>query len=242
MQDNVEVGEASLWAVVPAAGIGSRMLADRPKQYLELDGKTVIEHTLQRLASHPKIKAIIVSVAKDDPWWPALTLKLDCPIHVVEGGTERADSVYNGLVAIEKMVEKDPWVLVHDAARPCLRHEDIDLMLELLDDHPIGGILGIPVTDTVKRTNEDKEIVETVSRQGLWRASTPQMYHLNVLKKSLESAQEQGLIVTDEASAIAHAGLQSMMVEGHADNIKITLPHDLALASLFLKQQREEGQ
>ena len=227
------------WAIVPAAGIGTRMLADRPKQYLALEGKTVIEHTLQRLASHPKIMGIVVAVAENDPWWPLIDINLECPIHLVTGGDERADSVLNALTALTDITDEDPWVLVHDAARPCLRHQDIDKMLMTLSEHSVGGILGIPVNDTVKRVNSQLEIVDTVSRQGLWRASTPQMFHLLTLKQALQQAKEQQIKVTDEASAIEYAGFQAIMVEGHADNIKITVPQDLALASLFLQQQRE---
>jgi len=229
-----------VWAIVPAAGIGSRMQADRPKQYLDLDGKTVLEHTLQRLADHPRIKGIIVAVAENDPWWAQVSEKSYTPIHVVIGGKERADSVYNALAALAKISDDDPWVLVHDAARPCLRHQDIDHMLATLVNHPVGGILGIPVTDTVKRANAENEITETVERQGLWRASTPQMFRLNTLKDALYTAKKQQLVVTDEASAIELSGLKAVMVEGHADNIKITVPQDLALASLFLKQQGEQ--
>lgn len=227
----------AVWAVIPAAGIGSRMQADRPKQYLDLDGKMVIEHTLQRLAGHPEITGIIVAVAENDPWWVGVSVTTDTPIHVVIGGEERADSVFNALIALEKLSADEPWVLVHDAARPCVRHQDIDLMLETLRNHAVGGILGIPVTDTVKRATVDNMITETVERQGLWRASTPQMFRLTILRDALKSAKKQQLIVTDEASAIELAGLQAVMVEGHADNIKITVPQDLALARLFLKQQ-----
>lgn len=228
-----------VWAVVPAAGIGSRMQADRPKQYLDLEGKPVIEHTLERLASHPNIKGIIVAVAENDPWWSECLQDYDCPIHIVSGGAERADSVLNALKELSKLSGDDPWVMVHDAARPCLQHQDIDTMLLTLSGHAVGGILGIPVNDTVKRANADNVITETVSRQGLWRASTPQMFHLKQLKNALISAKEQQLVVTDEASAIELAGFQVMMVEGHADNIKITVPQDLALASLYLQLQRE---
>ena len=227
-----------VWAVVPAAGIGSRMEADRPKQYLDLDGKTVLEHTLQRLISHPRIKGIIVAIAQNDPWWPQISVAGNDPIHVVVGGVERADSVFHALTELAKFADDDPWVLVHDAARPCLRHQDIDQMLDKLSNHPVGGILGIPVNDTVKRTNYEHEITETVERNGLWRASTPQMFHVHALKQALETAKEQQLKVTDEASAMELAGFQPLMVEGHSDNIKITVPQDLALASLFLQQQK----
>jgi len=229
-----------VWAIVPAAGIGARMLADRPKQYLVLEGKTVLEHTLHRLASHPRITGLIVAIAEHDPYLPALSLPINCPVHLVSGGAERADSVFNALQHLSSLCNDDPWVLVHDAARPCLRHQDIDQMLLKLISHKVGGILGIPVNDTVKRVNARDEITDTVCRQGLWRASTPQMFHLQALKSALTIAKEQQVIVTDEASAMELAGLKPVMVEGHSDNIKITLPQDLALASLFLQLQDRE--
>ncbi len=227
----------SVWAVVPAAGIGSRMQADRPKQYLDLNGKMVLQRTLQGLVEHSCIEGIVVAVADNDPWWAQISVDTTKPVHVAIGGKERADSVYNALIALANIADDNPWVMVHDAARPCLRHSDIDQMLTRLSGHSVGGILGIPVTDTVKRTNEKGDIIETVERQGLWRASTPQMFRLNTLKEALLHAKKQQLVVTDEASAIEFMGLQAMMIEGHADNIKITLPQDLDLAGLFLKQQ-----
>jgi 2-C-methyl-D-erythritol 4-phosphate cytidylyltransferase len=154
----------SVWAVVPAAGIGSRMQADRPKQYLEIDNKTVLERTLERLATHPKIKGIVISLAEHDAWWPQLSLDLLCPVHIVEGGEERYHSVLNALTFLSEQQHNDDWVLVHDAARPCLRHQDIDLMLETLNKDAVGGILGIPVTDTVKRVDENNVITDTVCR------------------------------------------------------------------------------
>lgn len=229
-----------VWAIVPAAGIGSRMQADKPKQYLLLNDKSVLQHTLERLASHPRIEGIVVALAPDDPWWSQLKIELDCELLLVEGGDARADSVLNALVLLQQHSEEDVWVMVHDAARPCLRHEDIDRMLDALLTHQVGGILGVPVTDTVKRVAPDNTIVDTVDRHGLWRAATPQMFRLGLLQKALTVAAEQGLSVTDEASAMEVAGWQPMMVEGHPDNIKITLPQDLALAALFLQQQAGE--
>jgi len=226
-----------VWAVVPAAGIGARMQADRPKQYLQLDNKPVLQHTLERLASHPDIEGIVIAIAVHDQWWSELELELPCPLLIAEGGKERADSVLNALQLLANSTDFDPWVLVHDAARPCLRHEDIDRMLNTLLTHEVGGILGIPVTDTVKRVDANNTIQETVCRNGLWRAATPQMFRMHKLLKCLTIATEQGLSVTDEASAMELTGWQPMMVEGHSDNIKITIPQDLALAHLYLQQQ-----
>lgn len=229
----------TVWAVVPAAGIGSRMQSDIPKQYLLLNDKPVLQHTLERLASHPRIEGIVIALADQDPWWSELDFNPDCEMLLAKGGKQRADSVLNALHALAIHTDNDPWVMVHDAARPCLRHQDIDRMLETLISHQVGGILGVPVTDTVKRADADRQILETVDRNGLWRAATPQMFRLGLLKKALESASRQGLSVTDEASAMELAGWQPMMVEGHQDNIKITLPQDLALAALFMRQQVE---
>lgn len=229
------------WAVVPAAGIGERMQADRPKQYLPLANKMVIEHSLLRLASHDKIAGIVVAISPTDAWWPTLSLSLDCPLYVVDGGEQRAHSVLNALADLAQRVDDDPWVLVHDAARPCLRLEDMDRMLTMLSDHSVGGILGVTVNDTVKRTGLDNIISETIDRRNLWRAATPQMFHLRLLKRALESALEQQFPVTDEASAIELMGLRPIMIDGHNDNIKITVPQDLALAEWHLQQQRGEA-
>lgn len=215
------------------------MQSDIPKQYLLLNDKPVLQHTLERLASHPRIEGIVIALADQDPWWSELDFNPDCEMLLAKGGKQRADSVLNALHALAIHTDNDPWVMVHDAARPCLRHQDIDRMLETLISHQVGGILGVPVTDTVKRADADRQILETVDRNGLWRAATPQMFRLGLLTKALESASSQGLSVTDEASAMELAGWQPMMVEGHQDNIKITLPQDLALAALFMRQQVE---
>lgn len=229
--------KSKVWAVVPAAGIGSRMQADRPKQYLLLDNHPVIFHTLQRLVSHPLIEGIVIALSANDPYWPSLNVPSHWPIHTTLGGDERADSVNNALALLKSLTAEDPWVLVHDAARPCIRHSDIDNMLQELGNDPIGGILGVPLSETVKRVNTDNTIEATVDRTGLWRASTPQMFRLKALTEALTQAKQCNINITDEASAMEFMGLAPKMVAGHADNIKITLPQDLALAALFLQQQ-----
>ncbi|MFZ5594474.1 MAG: 2-C-methyl-D-erythritol 4-phosphate cytidylyltransferase [Pseudomonadota bacterium] len=229
---------ANYWAVIPAAGIGARMGAAIPKQYLPLHGGTVIEHTVQRFLSHPRLSGVVVVIAPDDVHWPRTRLRGDAvPLIAVEGGAERYHSVLNGLIRLTDIAEPHDWVLVHDAARPCLRHDDIDRLIATLADHPVGGLLGVPVSDTVKRTGNEGNILETVSRAGLWRALTPQMFRLGELAGALKHVVDNKLAVTDEAAAMELAGHVPRMVEGHADNIKITVPQDLALAELFLKQQ-----
>lgn len=226
------------WAVVPAAGVGRRMGSEIPKQYLSLNGKTVIEHTLQTLLDNPKIEAIYLSISAGDTYWSGKAIASNPKIVTVDGGAERCHSVLNALKVLQERAKQTDWVLVHDAARPCLRQEDLDLLIDLLAEHPVGGVLGIPVRDTMKRTDGAGATTETVARDGLWHAYTPQMFRLGVLQQALDAAIENGLMVTDDASAIELAGMQPQMIEGHDDNIKITRPEDLALASFYLEQQR----
>ncbi len=226
----------SFWVIVPAAGIGSRMRADRPKQYLPLAHQTVIEHTLRKLLDYPRFKTLYVGLSADDGYWDKLPLSQQPNIVTFEGGSERVETVLNGLHAIADIAAPDDWVLVHDVARPCISLDDIDHLVRQLEDHAVGGILGVPVADTVKQV-ENGLIIGTVDRTLLWRAFTPQMYRYQTLRNALERGLERGVVITDEASAIEALGLTSEMVMGSADNIKITQPGDLALAELYLARQ-----
>jgi len=232
-------GHPALWAVVPAAGRGTRMRADIPKQYLPLAGGTVIGHTLTRLGTHPAVQGLIVVLDADDRLWGRQSLSLPVPAHTVIGGAERYASVLNGLRALDGIAAPEDWVMVHDAARPCVRHDDLDRLLDELARHPVGGILALPVADTMKRSDADGNVLETVSRERLWRALTPQMFRLQALREAIEQAVGQGLPVTDEASAMELCGLRPHLVEGHPDNIKITHPADLELAELFIRRQEQ---
>ncbi len=230
--------KATIWAIIPAAGIGARMQASKPKQYLPLGERTVLGQSVHQLATHPNIAGIMIALAEADT--ETLSETYSCPVLTTQGGATRADSVLHALQALP-VDTADTWALVHDAARPCLRHSDIDLMLSILLSHPVGGILGMPMSDTMKRVDAKGKIIETVSRAGLWRAATPQLFRASALQQALVSAQEKGQPVTDEASAMELLGYQPIMVAGHADNIKITLPQDLALAEYYLQQQQEEA-
>ena len=231
----------NIWVVIPAAGVGRRMASDVPKQYLLLNNKTVIEHTLTIFDLHNSISEIVIVLSKEDEYWPALEITLSKPLHKVNGGQERCNSVLNGLKFLENKAAEDDWVLVHDAARPCLREDDLSLLLESLNEHEVGGILATPVRDTMKRSNDKLKLIkETVNRENLWHALTPQMFRFELLKNALESALSKNIVITDEASAIEVAGYQPVLVEGHADNVKITRPEDLALAAFFLRQQKEQ--
>lgn len=230
--------ESKYWVVIPAAGVGKRMQADRPKQYLPLHGKTVIEHTLSRFLEHPKVSGVIVAISEGDPYWSELNL-VHPKLMTAAGGEERCHSVLNALAVLQQSAAANDWVLVHDAARPCLRQDDIDTLLERLKEHPVGGLLGLPVADTMKRTSAEDSVVETVSREHLWRALTPQMFRLAELTQALDDALKNNQLVTDDASAMELAGKSPLMIEGHGDNIKITRPQDLALAELYLAQQEQ---
>lgn len=210
-----------------------------PKQYLPLLGKTVIEHTLDRLSSHPRIAGVVVVIAPGDVHWQSLSPK-QTPM-IAEGGAERYHSVLNGLHKLATIAQPHDWVLVHDAARPCIRHADIDTLIDSVAGHAVGGLLGVPVSDTVKRADNAGNVMDTVNRHGLWRAMTPQMFRLEVLMHALHYAVTQHLPVTDEAAAMELCGFAPRMIEGHADNIKITLPQDLMLAELYIKQQEDRS-
>ena len=214
-----------------------RMGATVPKQYLPLAGRTVIEHSLARLAALPGVAGLVVALAADDPYWSTLKLQLDVPVQRVTGGTERCHSVLAALTWLLGVADAHDWVLVHDAARPCVRHADLQRLLDTLIDDPVGGLLAIPARDTKKRADASGRVLQTVDRTDLWKAQTPQMFRLGALREALSSAIAAGKLVTDEASAMEQAGLMPRLVEGHSDNIKITRPEDLVLAEFYIRQQ-----
>ena len=228
----------NFWAVVPAAGVGKRMNADRPKQYLELAGKTVIEHTLLRLLSAEVFTAVAVAISEEDPYWPDLDVSAHKKIITAAGGKERADSVLSALKAIRTVASDDDWVLVHDAARPCITTIDIHHLIDSLKTDEIGGILALSSHDTLKSVQGDNIIVGTLDRSHIWRALTPQMFRYGLLKNALEAA-EGNAAITDEASALELQGMQPKIVEGRPDNIKITRPEDLALAQFYMEHQND---
>lgn len=212
-----------------------------PKQYLPLLGRLVILHTLERLCAHARIQGVLVGVAPDDQDWQQLATNLKrLPkfLGTSDGGVTRAHTVLNGLKALAKHAKPDDWVLVHDAVRPCVRRDDIDKLIAAVSAGEEGGLLAFPVADTVKRVDNAGRVLETISREGLWRAATPQMFRIDKLAQALEQAMKTGKEITDEASAIEAIGGQPRVVACHGDNIKITLPQDLALAELYMKQQQ----
>lgn len=234
-------GEGRIWAVVPAAGRGVRMAAERPKQYLQLYDNTILGHTLARLAATPCLAGIIVALAADDPYWQQLVLPQTVEILTVQGGAMRHQSVLNALFRLKERLSAHDWVLVHDAARPCVRSSDICRLVSILRDDAVGGLLGVPVNDTMKQADVDDRINRTVSRNGLWHALTPQMFRLEDLIQSIETAQAHDVDITDEASAMEHCGWRPRLVAGSRDNIKVTNPGDLEMAALYLRQQAQSA-
>ncbi|PIZ04130.1 MAG: 2-C-methyl-D-erythritol 4-phosphate cytidylyltransferase [Gammaproteobacteria bacterium CG_4_10_14_0_8_um_filter_38_16] len=222
------------FAIIPAAGIGLRVHADKPKQYLMLGKETILQRVVNLFASHAQIEKVIVVLHAQDHWWP--TLKLDHPekILTVIGGRERVHSVLLGLDFLADFSDKNDFVLVHDAARPCLHADDITHLLSELKDHQIGGLLGMPAVDTLKRISKNDEVIETISREQIWLAQTPQCFRFALLKKAIEKALSDNKIVTDESSAIELAGFKPKMILGNASNIKITFPEDLLIADKLL--------
>lgn len=231
-------------AIVPAAGVGKRMQANCPKQYLLINNETVLNHTVMRLLSHPLITQVILALGENDQYFNESSLANHKDIIRVKGGAERVDSVLSGLQVVDAQVS--PWVLVHDAARPCISHEDIDALINQCLAMDCGGILATPVRDTMKRgsTNKNRKttIKRTVDRDNLWHALTPQLYKTTELTLAIKKAQADKIKITDEASAIEYANLNSLIVHGSSENIKITHPDDLALAEFYLNKQANNQQ
>lgn len=227
----------ALWCVVPAAGRGVRAGGDRPKQYQSLAGRPLLDHTLERLAAHPRIAGLVVVIAADDPHFSAVESIGGKPLIAAIGGGERSDSVLAGVLALPASVAPEHFVLVHDAARPCVRADDITRLIDLAGTGE-GGLLGAPLRDTLKRADADCHSTATEPREGRWRAFTPQMFRRGALARALALAAADGIVVSDEAMAMERTGVMPLLVEGSEDNIKVTTPADFALAEFLLGRTR----
>lgn len=232
---------SSLWAAVPAAGVGARLGTGVPKQYLTVRGRCILAHVLKQFCEHPGIEGVVVALAAGDARWQALEYAGHAKVQTTAGGTDRCHSVLNCVRRLLDRARPEDWVLVHDAARPCIRRADIDGLVGAVRDHAVGGILALPARDTMKRADAAGEILATVEREGLWHAQTPQMFRIGALEAALASAIEQGRVVTDEAQAMELQGLRPLLVPGSPRNIKITQGDDLALAEWYLAIA-EQGQ
>lgn len=215
------------------------MQAVIPKQYLMLHAQPVLLHTLDRLCRHPAIAGVYVGIHPADDHWRTLDVsRLTKFSGTYTGGATRAQTVLKGVHTLSSRARDDDWIMVHDAVRPCVRAADIDTLVAAVADEPDGGVLAVPLTDTIKRADADARIVETLPRARLWRAVTPQMFRLGALRTALSEALTAGVDPTDEAMAIERAGGRPRLVAGSADNIKVTTPDDLALASFFLMRPK----
>ena len=236
-----------LWCLLPAAGIGQRMEAELPKQYLPLAGSTLLQVTLAAIHRVFPGAELFLPLHPQDHWWPQarqgfLRQYPDARLTTCPGGDQRADSVLAGLQAMQGRALEDDWVLVHDVARPCISEADLQRLWQQLHWHPVGGLLAAPVADTIKRSNQQQQLVATVERENLWQALTPQMFRYGLLKSCLEEGLQQGLQLTDEASALEAAGYQPLLVQGSRSNIKVTLPEDLLLAEQLLAARSSQSQ
>lgn len=231
--------DGALWCIVPAAGRGSRFGGETPKQYLNLCGKPLLLHTLDTLAAHPRIAGIVVALAADDRYWPRIAVPARKPVLTVIGGERRAESVLSGLRRLHGVVAASDFVLVHDAARPCVRDADIGSLIAL--GVPAGGaLLAVPLRDTLKRADDSGHVAATEPRAMRWRAQTPQLFAIGELIVALESALAAGIEITDEAMAMERIGRRPLLVAGADSNIKITTPEDLRLAEVLLASERAQ--
>ena len=229
--------EKLIWVVVPAAGVGSRLKSAGPKQYIQIGGRTLLDHTLSVLLDHPRVAGAVVAVSSTDQHWENSAYANHSNIRVVDGGVERCDSVMNGLRYLHEQEKVEGAVMVHDAARPCLQAQDIDALIDVGAQSASGAILAVPVKDTLKQVGTNHEILRTVDRSELWHALTPQLFPIEGLIAALDSANSQGMVVTDEASAMEQAGVTPLIVPGLATNLKVTVAEDLLLTEAILISQ-----
>jgi len=222
-----------IMAIVPAAGIGSRMKSNLPKQYIKIQNCTILEHTLNTLLLHPNINRIVVSLNQQDHYFHTLSISSNIRIVSVIGGKKRMYSVLSGLI-----FETDAdWVIIHDAVRPCLNYKDLDNLISIIKKNPVGAILARPVSDTIKYSNmKNKHSLYTLDRKNLWHALTPQLFQMNLLKYCLKKIVQDKINITDEASALEYCGYTPLLILGSSKNIKITWPDDLLLAKFYLQR------
>lgn len=225
--------------IIPAAGSGSRMGSQIPKQYLLLNGHPLLQTTLAVFANCPRISSVNLIISPDDPLWDTANIPLAAKVKLIrQGGVTRAATVLNGLYALQQQVQADDWILVHDAARPGLSAAMLNQLLDTLKDDPVGGLLAVPLADTLKRADQEQRVASTEPRDGLWLAQTPQMFRYDLLKRALIASGDKP---TDEAQAVEALGFKPKLVAGELRNLKITYPQDLVLAEAILHAERVNG-
>ena len=235
-QDN-KANKSTIWAIIPAAGVGRRMARSQPKQYLKLKGKTIIEHSLRQISRCSAVSGIVVGIAEDDDYWDKFEIKNKKLLGVYKGGTQRIHTVLNGLDFLSEWAGEDDWVMVHDAVRPCVCVEDVNKLVKQAMQSNRSAILASPVIETVKKINSDDEIETTLNREHLMLAMTPQLFPIKLLQQALRCAIDKAILSTDESAAVELLGLQPLAITGQRSNIKITTAEDLQIADLFLTDQ-----
>jgi|TARA_Y100000310_G_scaffold199512_1_gene199481 2-C-methyl-D-erythritol 4-phosphate cytidylyltransferase len=238
---NLEPVNTKIWAIVAAAGVGARFSSGLPKQYCELAGTPIIVRTLRRLAEVARVAGIGVGIAPGDSAWAGLTAALPPSVWSFTGGATRSETVQNGLAELMKRGEGDAWVLVHDAARPCVQAEDINRLIDAVNYEAPGGLLATLISDTVKSVDDTLRVAKTVPRANLWRAQTPQLFPVDLLHRALTQCCERQRECTDDAQAIEHLGMQPSIVPCAGHNLKITRRSDLALATAILQEQESNA-
>jgi 2-C-methyl-D-erythritol 4-phosphate cytidylyltransferase len=229
-----------LWAIIPAAGSGQRLGNAVPKQYLRMLNVPVIQHAIEPFLQIRSLNKIVVVVAEHDQHWQQLPLAQHHKIVTANGAAARYQTVFNGLMAIDELAHENDWVLIHDAARPCIAYDDIMKLITGCQDDEVGGLLAAPIADTLKLSATNQRVMQTVPRDHLWRALTPQLFRYGTLFSALRYAINENIAITDEAMAIELLGLSPKIVPGRADNIKVTYPEDLRLAEFILQERKDK--
>lgn len=229
--------QPSYFVVIPAAGVGSRMANDTPKQYIQIHGQTLLEYALTPFVQHAAVSRIAVALHADDAHWSTLSLRGHPKITTTVGGETRAQSVLNGLHALHEHARDEDWVMVHDAARPGVRTAHIDRLMTAVSAHAVGGLLAVPVHDTLKKADDQHRVLETVAREQLWAAQTPQLFRMGVLRHALTQALSSGVTLTDESSAVERLGYKPLLVPGDRCNFKVTTREDVTLMQPCLQQE-----
>ena len=232
------MSKPDVWVVIPAAGVGKRMQANVAKQYLNINNQTVLQHTVEQFINLAFVKGILVAVSEHDDTFTTLSFSNKNKVQHCIGGQERFETVLNTLDYFQSTIAPHEWVMVHDAARPCVTQQDIEKLYQECKNHEVGGILATPVKDTLKQSLADQTIAKTVDRDKMWHAFTPQMFRYQNLVNAIENSIMDGLLITDDASAFENLNLHPKLVEGREDNIKITRPSDLDYATWLITQRQ----
>ncbi len=235
------MNKPDVWVIIPAAGVGKRMQSNVAKQYLTINNKTVLQHTVEQFINLPFVKGILVAISNTDDTFATLSFSNKNKVQHCIGGKQRYQSVLNTLDTFQHLIKPHEWIMVHDAARPCVSPHDIEKLYTECKNHKVGGILATPVKDTLKQSLANQTIAKTVDRDTMWHALTPQMFRYQNLVNAIENSIMDNLAITDDASAFENLNLRPKLVDGREDNIKITRPSDLDYATWIITQRQQHG-